>query len=385
MQKPIDMLKKKSKQITKGFNFRFSLIIFQFLVSVFLIAVTLLIFKQVKYVKNKDLGISKEQVICAKMPNLLRVKKELFRERLLTLPDVKKVAFSSTVFGQIDGLNSQEVDGRNISYATIWVDAEFINLYNLQLIEGRFFSKELQSDVNSTVLLNQSAVKEFGMKDPYKLEIRVPGGRAKVVGIVKDFNFKSLHTAIEPMAIVYLPRQGQFANIKLSGINVSESLKTIEETWKEFAPGFPFNYQFLDSSFESLYKKDERMRKAITSFSVIAIVIALIGIYGLSTFLSESRVKEISIRKIHGAKIWRILLLLNMDIIISLMVAFSIACPLSWVAMSKWLENFAYKTEISLWIFVVSGLIALLVALLTVSLQSWRFATRNPVDTLRYE
>jgi putative ABC transport system permease protein len=385
LQKPLDMLKKKSKNQYKGFNLRFSLIIFQFLVSIFLIAVTLLIYKQVNYLKNKDLGINTEHIIYAKIPNEIRRNRSIFRERLQSLQNIKEISYSSNIFGQIEGIGGQEVEGKNISYASTWVDAEFIDFYNLQLIEGRFFSKEFQSDLNSTALLNQTAFKEFDLKDPYQLEIRVPGGRAKVVGIVKDFNFKSLHTKIEPIAIIYLPRQGQFANIKLSGVNVSQTLKSIENIWEELAPGFPFSYHFLDSSFENLYKKDERMGKAITSFSLIAIIIALIGIFGLSTFLSESRVKEISIRKINGAKIWQILLLLNMDIVKSLIVAFFIACPLSWYAMNKWLENFAYKTEISLWIFIISGLIASLIALITVSLQSWRFATKNPVDTLRYE
>ncbi|NOQ24680.1 MAG: FtsX-like permease family protein [Bacteroidales bacterium] len=385
LQKPLDMLKKKSKSQYKGFNLRFSLIIFQFLVSMFLIAVTLLIYKQVNYLKDKNLGINIEHIIYAKMPNAIRKNRGVFRERLQSFQNVKEISYSSNVFGQIEGMGSQEVEGKNISYATTWVDAEFIDLYKLQLIEGRFFSNEFQSDLNSTALLNQTAFKEFDLKDPYQLEIRVPGGRAKVVGVVKDFNFKSLHTKIEPIAIIYLPRQGQFVNIKLSGDNVSQTLKSIENIWEELAPDFPFSYHFLDSSFENLYKKDERMGKAITSFSLIAIVIALIGIFGLSTFLSESRVKEISIRKINGAKIWQILLLLNMDIVKSLVVAFVIACPLSWYVMSKWLENFAYKTEISFWIFIVSGLIASFIALMTVTIQSWRFATRNPVDTLRYE
>ena len=385
-QKTVDILKKKSRQQNKGFNLRFSLIIFQFSASMFLIATTLLIFKQVTFLKNKDLGINKEHIIYAKLPfQLMRGKKEILQERLLSFPDVQKAAFSSTVFGQIEGLNSQEIDGKNMNFASIWVDADFIDLYNLQLIEGRFFSKELKSDLNSTILLNQAAVKEFDVNDPFQIEIRVPGGRAKVVGIVKDFNFKSLHTGIEPMAIVYLPRQGQYINIKLSGNNVSQTLKRIGETWNELTPGFPFIYHFLDSSFDSLYKKEKQMGKAITWFSLIAIAIALIGIFGLSAFLSESRIKEIGVRKINGAKIRDILLLLNKDIVKSIIVAFLIASPLSWYAMSKWLENFAYKTDISLWIFFASGIIASLIALLTVTLQSWRFATRNPVDALRYE
>jgi len=385
LQKPLNMLKKKTKNKYKGFNLRFSLIIFQFLVSMFLIAFTLLIYKQVNYLKNKDLGINTEHIIYARMPNSIRINRGVFRERLQSLQNVKEISFSSNIVGQIEGMGSQEVEGKKINYATTWVDAEFIDLYKLQLIEGRFFSEEFPSDLNSTALINQTAFKEFDLKDPYELEIRVPGGRAKVVGVVKDFNFKSLRSKIEPIAIIYLPRQGQYVNLKLSGVHVSQTLKLIEDIWQEMAPGFPFSYHFLDSSFENLYKKDERMGKAITVFSVIAIFIALIGIFGLSTFLSESRMKEISIRKINGAKIWQILLLLNMDIVKSVVIAFLMVCPLSWYAMTKWLDNFAYKTEISLWIFIVAGLIASFIALITVSLQSWRIATKNPVDTLRYE
>jgi putative ABC transport system permease protein len=385
LQKPLDMLKKKTKIKYKSFNLRFFLIVFQFLVSMVLISVTLLIYKQVNYMKNKDLGVNTEHIIYAKMPNDIRRNRGVFRERLQSLQNIKEISFSSNIFGQIEGMGSQEVEGKKISYSSTWVDAEFIDLFKLQLVEGRFFSNELQTDVNSTALINQTAFKEFDLKNPYQLEIRVPGGRAKVVGVVKDFNYKSLHNKIEPIAIIYLPRQGQIANIKLSGVDISQTLKSIEDIWKEFAPGFPFRYHFLDSSFEKLYKKDKRMGKAITSFSLIAIVIALIGIFGLSIFLSESRIKEISIRKVNGAKIWQILLLLNKDIIKSLIIAFIIACPLSWFAMSRWLENFAYKTEISLWIFIISGLTASVIAIVTVSLQSWRVATKNPVDTLRYE
>lgn len=384
-QKPIEMLKKKSKNTYKGFNLRNFLTILQFIVSMFLIAVTLLIYKQVNYLKNKDLGIDIEHIIYAKMPNEMRRNRAILRERLEKMQNVNEISFSSNIIGQIEGMGNMEVEGKIINFATTWVDAEFIDLYNLQLIEGRLFSNEFPSDVNSTALLNQTAIKEFDLKDPYNLEIRVPGGRAKVIGVVEDFNFKSLHTKIEPIAIIFLPRQGQIANIKLSGINVSQTLKSIEEVWEELAPGFPFNYQFLDSSFEKLYKKDERMGKAITSFSYIAILIALIGIYGLSTFLSQSRVKEIGIRNVNGAKVWQILLLLNRDIVRSLIIAFLISCPLSWFAMSRWLENFAYKTEINLWIFTLSGIIASIIAITTVSLQSLSVATKNPTDTLRYE
>ena len=172
------------------------------------------------------------------------------------------------------GLNNQEIDGKNLNFATTWVDADFIQLYDLQLIDGRFFTKELKTDENSTALINETAVRDFGVEDPYKLSIRVPGGNAKVVGIIKDFNYKSLHNNIEPLVLIYLPSQGQFINLKIAGNNIPATLEKVNSVWNELAPGFPFSYHFLDQDFEKLYRKDDQMAKAVTLFSLIAIAIA---------------------------------------------------------------------------------------------------------------
>jgi len=385
-RKAIDIIKLKTTVRSKGGNLRHSLIVFQFSVTIALIAATFLIFKQLNFIKDQDLGIPKEQIVYAKLSyQILRGNKELLRERLLALPDVEQAAFSSNIFGKIEGLNSQEIDGKTLNFASTWVDAEFIKLYNLQLVDGRFFSKELKTDENATALINEAAVRNFGVKDPYQLNIRVPGGKAKVVGIVKDFNYKSLHNKIEPLVIIYLPRQGQYVNLKISGRNISSTLKKVSSVWNELAPGFPFSYHFLDQDFEQLYRKDEQMAKAITLFSLIAIAIAALGILGLSIFMGESRIKEIGIRKINGAKVSEVMILLNRDFVKWVSISFVIAVPIAYYAMNKWLENFAYKTELSWWIFVLAGLLALGIALLTVSWKSWKAATRNPVEALRYE
>ncbi len=385
-QNVVDILKNKPRQQNRGVVFRYTLIGFQFFISIVLIATTILIAKQITYIREHDAGINIENVIYIKLPfQLMREKKEIFRERLSQLHDVQNVAFSSTLFGKIEGLNSQVVEGRTVHFASLWVDPEFIDMYGLQLIEGRFFSKEMKSDINSTLLLNEAAVKEFGMQDPFRIEIRVPGGKARVVGIVKNFNYKSLHNVIEPITIVYLPRQGQIANIKISDKNVAQTLTNIGEIWNELAPGFPFNYQFLDLSLEDLYKNEDRLGKAIAWFSLIAIFIAVLGVLSLSTFLCENRVKEIGIRKVNGAKPLNIIILLNKHYILSLVIAMAIATPVSWYAMTRWLEHFAYKTTISWWIFLASGIITFLTAVSTVSLQSWHYSSRNPAETLRYE
>lgn len=385
-RKAIDIIKTKTIAKNKCGNLRRSLIIFQFSVTISLIAATFLIYKQLHFIKDKDLGIPKEQIVYAKLPyQILRGNKELLRERLLALPGVEQAAFSSNIFGKIEGLNSQEIDGKTLNFASTWVDAEFIKLYNLQLVNGRFFSKELKTDENATALINEAALRDFELKDPFQLSIRIPGGRAKVVGIVKDFNYKSLHNKIEPLVIVYLPKQGQYVNLKLSGSNVSSTLKKVNTIWNELAPGFPFSYHFLDQDFDKLYKKDEQLAKAITLFSLIAIVIAALGILGLSIFMGESRIKEIGVRKVNGATIAEVMMLLNRDFLRWVAVAFVFAVPIAYYAMDKWLEGFAYKTNLSWWIFPLACLLALGIALLTVSWQSWKASTRNPVEALRNE
>jgi putative ABC transport system permease protein len=382
----ITILKKDSGPRNKGKNLRHSLVVFQFVVSITLIAVTFLIIQQVKFLKEKDIGIPKESVVYAKLPRqLMRQGKEVFTERLRHLPDIEHVAYSSRVFGEIDGYNNLELEGRTINFTNVWVDAEFNNLYDLELVKGRFFKKEMKSDRNATALLNEAAVRAFDVENPFEIEIRVPGGNAKVVGIVKDFNFKSLHHGIEPLAIVYFPGQGAYANIKLSGNNTQQTVDEIEKIWKELAPGFPFSYHYLDASFENLYKSDEQMGKAISFSSLIAILIAVLGVLSLSLFVCESKVKEIGIRKINGAKVWEVIYGLNKAFALNFVIAFVIACPVAWVIMRRWLDNFAYKTTISPWIFIGSGLIVSVIAFTIVTGQSWWFANRNPAETLRSE
>ena len=384
--KEIRILKKDAGSRSRGRKRRYFLVVFQFLISMTLIAVTFLINQQLIFLKKQDLGIEKEHVVYAKLPRLLlRNGKEVFTERLFQLPEVQNVAYSSKVFGEIDGYNNLELEGRTFNFTSIWVDAAFIDFYDLQLVRGRFFSNEMQSDRNATALLNEAALKEFDVQDPFEIEIRVPGGSAKVVGIVEDFNFKSLHHRIEPLAIIYLPGQGAYANIRLSGSNMQEAVDDIEEIWEELAPGFPFSYHFLDVSFDKQYKSDKQMGQAISYASLVAIIIAILGVLSLSLFLCESKVKEIGIRKINGAKVWEVVLGLNRNFAINLLIAFIFACPLALFIMHKWLDSFFYKTHISPWIFIGSGFIVSVIALAIVSSQSWRFANLNPAETLRNE
>jgi len=384
--KEMSMLKAGAERPASGKNIRYFLIVIQFLISITLISVTLLIDRQVSYIKDKDLGIDKTNVLYARLPlPLLWGNKEVLTERISSLPDVEEVAYSSRMFGDIDGYSRLDVNGESKKFTSIWVDAAFIDLYDLKLLEGRFFSDELVADINATALLNEAALREFDVEDPFEIEIRVPRGSAKVVGIVKDFNFKSLHHSIEPLAIIYLPGQGAYANIRMSGNNIPATLNEISEIWTELAPGFPFSYNFLDSSFDELYQKDAKMGKAISLASMVALLIAVLGVVSLSLFICESRVKEIALRKINGAKTWEVIMGLSKGFVFNLIIAFILAWPLAWYIMRLWLDNFAYKTNISPWIFIFSGAIVSLITLSIVSWQSWRFANQNPSEALRCE
>lgn len=365
---------------------RYALIVFQFSVSMIMIAGTLMINSQMTYIKNKDLGIAKEKVVYAKLPfPLMRGNRDVCRDRIMELPGVGNVSFSSTVFGKIINMNSLEEGGKVVDFSTIWTDDEFVELYDLKLLKGRLFSKEFTSDVNATALLNETAVREFDAEDPFRIKIRVPGGEARVIGFLEDFNFKSLHNRIEPMAIVYLPGQAGYVNIRISGSDLQGTLDRIGEIWNDLAPGYPFNYQFLDASLESQYSNDERLSRAIRCFSVIAMIIAILGIYGLSTFIMEKRVKEVAIHKVSGARLWNLLLLFNRNFLIILVVSLGIACPVAWFSMNRWLEGFAYRTSIGIWIYLMSGIIVAIVTLSVVGWQSLYYINKNPVETLRYE
>ena len=382
----IASLKNQSSPRHRGLSLRWVLIIFQFSVSMVMIAGTLTINKQLVFIRNKDLGITSENVIYLKLPfQIMRANPEVFRDRIMELSDVKKVGFSSTVFGEIENLNSQEVEGRTVNFATIWTDPEFVDLYGIKLVKGRLFSRDLPSDRNTTALLNESAVREFNVEDPFRISLRVPGGEARVVGIVRDFHFRSLHSSIGPMAIIYLPSQAGYVNIRMSGSDLRNALEKIEEIWTDLAPGFPFNYKFLETGLESRYRNDERMGQAILYFSVVAMIIAVLGILGISAFSLEKRIKEAGIHKVFGAKSRDLQVLFNRNFLPALGASFAIACPVTWYFMHKWLEGFAYRTGIGIWIYLLSGFIAALITLSAAAWQSRNYARRNPVDALRYE
>jgi putative ABC transport system permease protein len=262
-------------------------------------------------------------------------------------------------------------------------DVDYVKTYKLELKEGRFFSYEFSTD-NTAIVINEQAAKVLGFKDPIGEKISTPqGSELNIIGLVKDFHIQSLHYKIGPLII----RLGESNNfyIKMKPDKISSTVESIKKTFKSFNPGLPIDFHFLDDDYDNLYRTEQRMGKIFGYFSFLAIIISCLGLIGLSSFMTERRTKEIGIRKINGAKSLEIFSLLSREYIIWVMISIIIACPIAWYAMHKWLQNFAYRIDIVWWLFALVGDIALLIALLTVSFQSYKAASKNPVEALRYE
>jgi putative ABC transport system permease protein len=254
----------------------------------------------------------------------------------------------------------------------------------MKMIEGRDFSKDMPSDENA-IIINQTMAKDLGLKNPVgKRVINYSGDVWNIIGVLEDFHFESMRNNIGGLCMV-LGNSPQILSVKIKSSETSGTIRSVIKTWEGIAPDQPIRYSFLDENYAMMYANVERTGRILTTFSLFSIVIACLGLFALSLSMMEKRTKEIGIRKVNGAKVFEILAMLNKDFVQWVAVAFIIAAPVAWYVMHKWLENFAYKTELSWWIFVLAGLLALGIALLTVSWQSWKAATRNPVEALRYE
>ena len=375
--------------VKKDRNFvRQSLVVFQFAISIALIISASVISKQLIFFNQKDLGFNNQQIVYAKLNgNLYGKSYRTFKEKLLKSPNIQSVSGSQNELGQICVTLDREINGTKRYFQELPVDPDFIGTMGLKLVQGRNFSWDMQTDPYQTLIISETAVKAFGLDSSNVIgtEIFMYDRVAKVVGVVKDFYFQSFHHQLDPFMLFYHPGSIGTVNIKISGNNIPGTIKYINDVWNEFSPEIPFEYHFLDKTYEELYKQDRQFSKIILAFLLVSILIACMGLLGLVSFTTIRRTKEIGVRKVNGATISEVLVLLNRDFVKWVGIAFVIACPVAYFAMNKWLENFAYKTTLSWWIFALAGLLALEIALLTVSWQSWKAATRNPVEALRYE
>jgi putative ABC transport system permease protein len=373
-------------------HFRNGLLVAQFVVSTVLIAGTVIIQKQNRYMFNHPTGYQKNGIICIPLMGKIKEHTSAFRSDLLKIPGVSNIAFASCILGQEDmkwGMSiTNEGKDQRVEYNVIQIDSAFLNLMGLKIIEGTTFSPI--SDKQHHHIFNQTALKKFGITNIEKARVSsysdAPGN---IIGVVQDFNYLSFHSPINPMAFVYLnPENQNYAYIKLSDITperISSVLTNAKNVWIQFVPDWPFEYSFLDHALEKLYEKDKYFERIAFMTTMLAVFIACFGLLGITMFLIESKTKEIGIRKINGASVTEVMVMLNKNFLKWIIIAYIIATPIAWYAMDKWLVNFAYKTELSWWIFVLAGILVFVIVLLTVSWQSWRAASRNPVESLRYE
>ncbi len=367
----------------KGKGFRSALITIQFIFTIALITASLTIEKQLHFWNNFDIGIDKENVLYMHTTETLQRSHKAFADELMKHTEIKNYCYSQFLPGNVGMGWGRAVDGQQIQLQAWPVDDRFIDFFGIKMAEGRKF-KEGEADINNFIL-NEKAVQQFGWDNP--LERKFPGFdfMGDIVGVSENFNFESLKGEIRPMLFWCTDTRKTNILIKAETGNYTQLRKYMEETAKKFDPDGTFHVGFLDNALERLYNKETRMARFIEFVSLWTILLALTGLLGLIIFISRDRVKEIGIRKVNGASIFEVMQLLNKRVLIWLGIAFVIATPIAYYAMSKWLENFAYKTALSWWIFALAGLSALVIALLTVSWQSYRAASRNPVEALRYE
>ncbi|WP_372644778.1 ABC transporter permease [Ancylomarina sp.] len=367
------------------------LLVFQFTISIVLIASIIFINKQNNLLNNLNPGFKKENIVFTTTNAQLQQNILAFKNEIKKIPGIEDITFSSGLLGYnqqnwgLDLLNKGVK--QEVGVANFFVSPNFFKFFGIDLIRGSQFSDH--STDSDDWILNETAFKEFNID---KLEdVRFDMGKpntGKIIAVARDFNFESMHVPIRAAGFMSAGDASEVAYLKMNAVNgkaFDQSINSLKNVWNKFSPNFPLNIKFMDTSWGALYKKEKQFQQILNFSTIISLILSCLGLISLTIFVLETRTKEIGIRKINGAKTFEIVKMLNKDFIKWVGIAFVIASPIAYYAMNKWLENFAYKTELSWWIFALAGFIAMGIALLTVSLQSWRAATRNPVESLRYE
>jgi len=400
--KAIDLFKGIHGTVTNSFDLRKFLVVAQFSASIFLMAGVITVFKQLNYMKSRELGVNIEQTLVTFSPPTQigrpqRMSKlNAYKEQIGQTMGVESITTSSILPGKeilwkkqnVRKVSDQPNTANVFSYA--YIDFDFIQTYNLQLLAGQGFSRE-ENESNNTIIVNESAMKQLGYVNPSSALnsfVMVEKTEYRIIGILKDYHHESLKKEIKPIIFFYgykwMSDIGYYS-IKVKLADLKKTISQIERIWKQTYPEDHFQYFFLDEEFNAQYKADQAFGRVFTLFTMLAIFIAAIGLFGLAVYSANQRTKEIGIRKVNGATNVEILFILNRNFVKWVAISFVIATPMAWITLQKWLQNFACKTDLSWWIFALAGLLALGIALLTVSWQSWKAATRNPVEALRYE
>jgi putative ABC transport system permease protein len=391
--KPINVLKGQLSRGTKNSVLRNGLVIFQFTTSIILIIGTLVIYKQTHYILNTKVGFDKDQVMLIQGTSTLNNKTAMpsFKNELLNISQVKNVSISDylPISGTKRDGNTFNIVGRekiDIGVgAQKWrVDYDYIKTMGMHIVQGRNFSKDMASD-SAAVILNQTMAAKLGLKNPIGAQITNGWQPLHVIGVIEDFNFETMRQNVGSLCLVLGDNFSSIVSVKMNGTDVKTTIASVAAVWKKFAPNQPIRYTFMDESFKNMYADVQRMGSIFTSFAILAIIIACLGLFALSAFMAEQRNKEIGIRKVLGASVSSITTMLSKDFVKLVLIAFLIASPIAWWTMNKWLQDFAYKIPIGWWMFAIAGIIVVLIALVTISFQSIRAALMNPVKSLRSE
>ncbi len=391
---PYEVLKGSMKNSMKNGRLRRVLVVFQFAVSILLIVCTMVMYRQIKFMLNKDVGFNKEQLIVINRTEALGTKMKSFKEAVKGIPGVINIASSSAVPGRNNSNSGYMMEGRKdetFLMQTNYIDEDYIATYGMTLESGRTFDKSHSTD-KGACLVNETAVRNFAIKDMEKTRFITPGDSSKgrflqVIGVVKNFNFESLRNPIGPYIFNLKPDQyiGGYLSVKLSALNYASTISQIENKWKEFTENTPLQYYFLDADFEHMYIQEKQNAQMAVIFSILAIFIAALGLFGLTSFTVEQRTKEIGVRKAMGSSIPGIYVVISREVIILVSISALIAWPLIYYIATKWLENFYYKINLGVFSFVAGLTIALGIALITISYRILSAASVNPAQSLKYE
>jgi putative ABC transport system permease protein len=390
--KPLKIIKGNFGSENSSLGLRKGLVVLQFVVSIGLIAATGIVFKQLEYLKNKDLGINKDLVVAVPLETIYRSQLDVFSNELTSNPSIKKVGYSNMKMpGWIS--NSTYYQAQDVpvdeearkSMKIIRVDYIFLNVIESEMLEGRGFSKDFPSDPTSSIILNEAAVEQLGWEEPIGRWMELNGERFTTIGVVKNFHFESLHRKIPPTIFILSSDWLNWAYVKIDGQNIPATLEKIEDIYSKFVTNRDFSYSFMDKDVERQYVAEEKFTQIFEIFTMLAIVIASLGTFGLISFNTERRSKEIAIRKVLGASVSNVTLLLIREFIILLLIASIIAWPLTYYFLDNWIETFVYRTSIGMGAFIIATVLAILITVGTTGFRAMKAAVANPIDSLKNE
>ncbi|MFC1725616.1 ABC transporter permease [candidate division KSB1 bacterium] len=387
---PVKILKGEIRQVSKGYNTRTLLVMTQFTFSIILIICAFVLSKQINFLKNKSLGYDKNHLITIRMPEEVRGRYDALKTELLQIPGIVNISNSYSPLTwkntAISGLDWEgKEDEKVVEFWIDFVDQNYIETLDIVLISGRSFSEKVFKDSISSCLVNEEAVRQMGLESPVGKWIEFDDKHVEITGIMKNYNFSSLHNPIEPLILFFDPSRLNNVHVRISPDKISANLDGIRETWKKTNPDYPIDYYFVDEQFNRLYRTEEKINTIFRWSALLGIFISCLGLFGLASYIAQKRTKEVGIRKVLGASSTGIIVLMTKEFIKWSFLANIIAWPVAWYVLSRWLENFAYRTEIGWFIFVLSGIIALIITMAAVSFQTIKASISNPVDSLRYE